>query len=238
MKNHQNNKLKMAQATLACVHEEDNAALWQGIVGIEEAVAGADEIVAAIIEESQKQSARNGFSAEKQDAKEAMLLAAFTVCAGLTALAAATNNAQLAAQSDFSRSDLARGRERDVVNRCQTLSDLGTANKAALAAKYNVNAADLTALKTTITDFTGAQPKPRNGRAISASATKQLEALFAKLDATLNNQLDPLLVKFQSTKPAFSSAYQTARAIVDSAASRDAKAATVTPIQAPLAKAA
>lgn len=238
MKMDQNNKLKMAQATLACVQEEDNAAFWQGIVGIEEAVTSTEEIVAGIIASSQKQAARNGFSAEKKGAKDAMLLAAFTVCSGLTALAAATGNSQLAAQSDFSRSDLARGRERDVVNRCQTFSDLGIANKVALAAKYNVNANDLAALKAAIADFTGAQPKPRNGRAISASATKQLEALFAELDATLNNQLDPLMEKFKSTQPAFYTAYQTARTIVDSAASRPAKTAAVTPIPAPLAKAA
>ena len=235
MKNNQNNKLKMAQATLACVHEEVNAALWQGIVGIEDAVASTDKIVAAIIASSQKQSARNGFSAEKKEAKDAMLQSAFTVCCGLTALAAATNDAQLAAQADFSRSALAAGRERDVINRCQTLSDLGTANSAALAAKYNVSANDLKALKVGIADFTSAQPKPRQGRATSASATRDLETLFGKLDASLNNQLDPLMVKFQSTNPTFYSAYQTARAIVDSAASREAK---VTPIPVSLPKAA
>ena len=235
MKNEQNNKLKMSQATLGCLFEDTNKVLWQGIVGIEEAVAETEEIVSVIIGASQKQSARNGFSAEKRGAKEVLLRAAFTVCCGLTALAAATNDAQLAVKSDFSRSDLAAGREQSVVDRCQALSDLGAANAAALAAKYNVNANDLKALKSAITNFTGAQSKPRQGRAISASATKQLEALFAKLDATLNDQLDPLMVKFQTTQPAFYSAYQTARSIVDSAASRESK---VVPIPAPLAKAA
>ena len=240
MNNNQNNKLKMGQATLGCMNDEANVPLWQSIVGIAEAVAGTEEIVAGIMAAGQKQSARNGFSAEKKAAKETMLLAAFTVCSGLTALAAATNDSQLAAQSDFSRSDLAQGREQDVVNRCQSLSDLGTANKVALAAKYNVTEADLLALKTALTGFSGAQPKPRNGRAISASATKQLEALFAELDATLNNQLDPLLEKFKTSQPAFYTAYQTARSIVDSAASRAAKTATVTPmpVPAPLAKVA
>ena len=60
MKMDQNNKLKMAQATLACVQREDNAALWQGIVGIEEAVSDTEETVAAIIASSQKQAARVG----------------------------------------------------------------------------------------------------------------------------------------------------------------------------------
>ena len=38
MKMEQNNKLKMAQTTLACLQEEDHAGAWKGIVGIEEAV--------------------------------------------------------------------------------------------------------------------------------------------------------------------------------------------------------
>jgi hypothetical protein len=234
----QNNKLKMGQVTLACVNESGNKAFWQGIVGIVEAVADVDATVTAIIGESQKQAARNGFSAEKQSARELLLLTAFTVCSGLTALAAATGNASLAAQSDFSRSSLAKGREQEVINRCQTLSDLGDANKVALAAKYNVSADDLDALDAAIIEFVGSQAKPRNGRAISAAATKRMEALFAKLDATLNNQLDPLLEKFAATQPAFYAAYRTARSIVDLTASHEAKKSTVTPIPEPLPKAA
>jgi hypothetical protein len=232
------NKLKMGQTTLACLNAPANQNYWQGIVGIQEAATKAGDIVAAIIGESQKQAARNGFAAEKQAARAAMLRTAFTVCSGLTALAAATGNSQLAAQTDFSRSALAKGREQDVVNRCQSLSDLGDANKVALAAKYNVSADDIEALDTAIIEFVGSQAKPRNGRAISAAATKRLEALFAELDETLNNQLDPLLEKFASAQPAFHASYRTARSIVDSAASHAAEKATVTSIPAPLPKAA
>lgn len=232
------NKLRMGQTTLVCLNEAANKALWEGIVGIQEAVAETESIVAGIVGESQKQAARNGFSAAKAAARTAMLHTAFTVCSGLTALAAATGNTQLAAQSAFSRSTLAQGREQEVVNRCQTLSDLGDANKVALAAKYNVSEDDLAALAATITEFVGSQAKPRNGRVISAAATKQLEALFAQLDVTLNDQLDPLLEKFASTQPAFYAAYRTARSIVDRAASREGKLSTVTPIPPPLAKAA
>src|SRR5438128_2117988 len=109
MKINQSNKLKMAQATLACMHHENNSPLWTGIGGIEEAVASTDEIVDAIVIRSLKQSERSGSAAAKKQARETMLVAAFTACSGLKAHASARENRKLAQQVDFSRSDLAHG---------------------------------------------------------------------------------------------------------------------------------
>ncbi len=231
MKNQQSNKLKMAQTTLGCVQHETNAPLWAGIVGIEESVETLEETVAAILARSQKQSARTGFTAQKQAAFTTLVDAAYTVCSGLKALASATGNAQLLAQASFSRSALANGREGDVVNRCQSIHTLGQENAAALTAKYNVVAADRTALNNALTAFAEVQTKPRQGQAASASATSDLVSLFGELDEVLNKQLDPLLAKFRFTQPAFFAEYETARTIVDSAASRGAEAA---PVPAPL----
>ena len=229
MKNSQNNKLKMAQATLGCIQHETNAPLWAGIVGIEETVELLEETVAAILARSLKQSARTGFAAQKQAAFTALVNAGFTVCSGLKALASATGNAQLSAQTDFSRSDLAKGRETDVVNRCQSLVPLGTANAAALAAKYNVVAADRTALNNALAAFAEVQTKPRQGQAASASATTDLVTLFKELDELLNERLDSLLAKFRFTQPTFFAEYETARAIVDSTAGRGTE-----PVPAPV----
>ena len=232
MKVSQHNKLKMAQASLGCLQHEDNAPLWAGIGGIEEGVASLEATVQAILDRSEKQSARNGLAAQKKGARKALVGAAFTVCSGLKAYASAGEDKKLFAQSDYSRTALARGREADMVNRCQSLLKLGNENADALAAKYNVSANDVKALKNGIAAFGEVQSKPRQGRAASAAATKELEKLFAEMDKTLNEQLDPLLAKFESTNADFHSEYQTARAIVDSAASHDAAAKTM---QLPLA---
>jgi hypothetical protein len=85
---------------------------------------------------------------------------------------------RFAAQTAYSRTSPAPGREQDVINRCQTILDLGNANAAALDAKYNVSAKDLQSLKTAIANFTLAQSKPRNGVAVSAAATAEIAALF------------------------------------------------------------
>lgn len=234
MKMEQNNKLKMAQTTLACLQEEDHAGAWKGIVGIEEAVARLDEAVSGILACSQKQSARTGFTAQKEQARTAMLQTAFTVCSALKAFASVNDDPKLFAQADFSRSDLARGREADVINRCQSILVLGQEQADALAAKYNVSANDLKALKASLATFGNVQSKPRQSRASVASATSELKGLFDELDTVLNHQIDPLLEKFRFANAAFFSAYQTARSIVDNAASHATKDET----PAPLAKAA
>ena len=211
----------MAQTTLGCVQKENNAALWAGIVGIVDSVGLLEEKVEGILARGQTQSERTGFSEMKQERKGRMLDAAFVVCSGLTALASATDNAQLLAQANFSPSGLAKGREEKVVNRCRSILTLGQANAAELAAKYHVTASDRTALSNAITAFTDAQTKPRLGRATSAAATAELVTLFTELDEVLIEQLDPLMAKFRFTQPAFFAEYQTARAIVDSAASHE-----------------
>ncbi len=218
MKMHQNNKLKMARATLGCIKDDANAPLWAGIIGIEETTETLEQKIGAILSRAIKQKARTGFTAQKKAAFTAMTNTGFSVCSGLKALASATSNAQLLAQSDFSRSDLRQGREVDVVNRCESISALGTENAVLLAAKYHVEAGDLTALSDAITAFKAVQTKPRQGRAASASATTDLVTLFAELDVVLNEQLDPLMAKFRFTQPTFFSEYQTARVIEDSAA--------------------
>jgi hypothetical protein len=232
MKIEQSNKLKMGQTTLACLNHANNAPLWQGIGGLADAEALLDQTIQRILDCGLKQSERTGLATEKADLKQTMLNTAFTVCSGLKAYASASGDVKLADQVDFSRTDLAHGREADVVNRCKAILNLGNDNATALAAKYNVTANDLKALKNAIPAFEDAQPKPRQGRAASASATAELMTLFVQLDDVLFNQLDPLMEKFSQSSPAFYNEYQTARVIVDDAASHEVNAPAPQPAPA------
>lgn len=229
----------MSQATLETIQRHQTK--WTGIAGYSEAVNALDEVAQAIQDRARDQTARTGHSAAKQEAFQGMIQNSFLVCSGLKALASAGGNTQLSSQVDYSRSDLARGREADMVNRCRTLLSLGQANATALAGKYNIAAADLDALETAITGFTTVQPRPRQGKAASASATRELATLFARLDEVLYNQIDPLMEKFLQTDAAFYNEYQTARSIVDVTASRERKAEVIPTVQTepvPLPKAA
>lgn len=233
MNSEKTSKWKMAQASLETVNK--HSALWQGIPAYASAVTALDETVTAITEAARTQTARSGNAAAKGSAFLTMTNAAFTVCSALRALASATEDRKLSAEVDFSRTDLSRGRETDVVNRCQTILNLGNENAEVLAAKYNVSANDLKAVKTAITAFTELQPKPRQSRATATAATRELETLFATLDELLNNQIDPLTEKFRESEAAFYNEFQTARSIVSNAATREAKAATITTVNVPKA---
>ncbi len=230
------NKLKMAQVTRGCLKDEDNALLYEGVIAIEEGVESLDKTVDDIVAWGQKQTARTGYSAEKKDLKIVLEDTAWVVCCGLQSQASRTNNSRLAAQVKFSRTTLKRGRENDFVNRAKSILALGTEHAALLAEKYNVKATDLTALSGAITAFEAVQGKPRNGKAAQSSATAELERLFAELDKTLNEQLDPLIERFRKTNTAFYNEYRTARSIVDSVASHQGKVTEASlPVELPKA---
>lgn len=233
MNSDQASKWKMAQASLETVNK--HAARWQGIPAYVTAVTTLDETVTAISDAARTQTARSGDAAAKQAALQTMVNATFTVCSALKALGSATSDRKLSTEVNFSRTTLARGRETDVVSRCQTILNLGTENAEVLAAKYNVSAADLKAVKTAITEFTELQPKPRQSKATASAATREIETLFATLDEVLNNQIDPLTEKFRDSDASFYNEFQTARSIVTNATARETKTVTVTTVDVPKA---
>lgn len=232
MNSEKTSKWKMAQATLETVRK--HSTLWEGVPAYATAVTTLEETVTSITAAARTQTARSGDAAAKGAALQTMVNAAFTVCSALKALASATADRKLSTEVSFSRTNLARGRETEVVNRCQTMLNLGAENAELLAAKYNVSANDLKAVKTAIAAFGELQPKPRQSKATSAAATRDLETLFATLDEVLNNQIDPLTEKFRDSDATFYNEYKTSRSIVTNATSRETKP-TVAPVGVPKA---
>ncbi len=66
--------------------------------------------------------------------------------------------------------------------------------------------------------------RPREAIATGKTVTKQVAGEFRAADRLLRNGLDELILQFKVTSPAFFSDYQNARAIVDTAATRESKA--------------
>ena len=146
-------KLNSAQVVTGVMKSSAHQPLWLGVPGIVEAVGTVESVTARILERSLVQSAKSGQAEAKTTARDTMVDAAFLVTSGLIALSSATRNPQLFAQVNLTRTLIGRGRETDVVNRCRSLFDLGTAHAVLLAAKYHTNAADLKALDDAITAF-------------------------------------------------------------------------------------
>ncbi len=207
----------------------DGTDVWQSLPAF---VAGAEELeehIASLESLAVTQTSQSGAGAEKAQTFQVLVDAAYEVAAATRACAVASSNKELARRVDFSRSDVGKGRDTQVVSRCQDILAAATENVGSLA-DYGVTQAKLTALKKKIEGFQAVQAKPRQGRATSSSATKELAKLFREVDELLNERLDALAVQFKDSQPAFFNAYTTARSVVSAPGGRASKTAAVTPI--------
>ena len=226
MNANQSNKLNSYLSIKLVLESTD---VWQVLPAF---VTGAEELgehISSIQSFAQTQTSQSGASAEKTQAFQVLVDAAYEVAAATRACAVASSNKELAKRVDFSRSDVGKGRDTEVVARCQDIWTAATQNVGSLG-DYGVNQAKLNALKKKIENFQAVQAKPRQGKATSSSATKELAKLFRDVDELLNDRLDALAVQFKDSQPAFFNAYNTARAIVDSPGGRTSKGAATVPI--------
>jgi hypothetical protein len=95
----------------------------------------------------------------------------------------------------------------------------------AKAAEYNLTPAALADLQSAITGYAAMLGTPRAAIATRVATT---EAIAAEIDRAMDNLkrvLDRLIVQFESSHPAFTSAYHAARKIVDSGNSHAGAAA-------------
>lgn len=226
MNANQSNKLNSHLAVQAVL---DGTTVWQSLPAFATGAEELDEHIASIESLAQTQASQSGAAAEKAQSFQVLVDAAYEVAAATRACAVASSNKELARRVDFSRSDVGKGRNTQVVSRCQDILAAATENLAALA-DYGVTQAKLTALKKKIEGFQAVQVKPRQGRATSSSATKELAKLFKEVDELLNERLDALVVQFKDSQPAFFNAYGTARSVVSNPGGRASRDEVVTPI--------
>ncbi len=201
---------------------ESFKATWTTLGAFKRGVTAFNGCLDTIDELARIQADKSGAGAEKALCLVALVTDAHTIASAVAALASDTNDASLAAKVNFSRSDLARGRETQIITRCENIHNAATENLDALDDEYGVTQAKLTALQTKIDAFRTAQPKPRRTRATSSAATEQLRACFAQADQILDEKLDKLVVQFKASQPQFYAEYTSARRVGE-AASRSPK---------------
>jgi hypothetical protein len=227
MNNPQLNKLNMYAASRVVLHKYQS--IWTLLTGFAGSVDDMDIQMAIITGLAKVQAAPNGGAALKQTAKEAMIETAYQMAAATRAYAIVNKNPELAAELDYSESDLGKGRPKAVMTRCLNVWTTATDNLEASAA-FGVTAAKLATLKQRIDEFEAADPKPRTGRTATKAATDALPAAFAAIDEILNDCLDGLMAQFKDSSSEFYKEYFAARTIVDTPSKRKAKP---TPAPAP-----
>ena len=198
-------------------------AKWAPLGAFKRAVTTFKDCLETIDDLSRIQADKSGAGAEKALCLVALATDAHTVAGAVATLASDNNDAVLAAKVDFSRSDLKRGREAEIIARCKNILAAATENLDALDDEYGVTQAKLTVLQQKIDAFRTAQPKPRRTRASASAATQQLREYFVKADQIANEKLDKLVVQFEVSEPTFFSEFTSARKIgqVGSRSSKD-----------------
>ena len=179
--------------------------------------------------QQQQQAARPGVAEEKSQARLDLASTANEIAAATHEAATAADLTELAGRVDYSFTDLAKGRDTAVVERCTDIHAAASENLPLLA-DSDVTAAALTAFKGQIKAFEKLKPAPRNRRVKRSMATQSVKSLFQEADTLVKKRVDKLMVKFKKSEPDFYNAYKSARRIVDQRGKPAKKGAPVTKV--------
>ena len=197
---------------------------WTEVPALVKALGQLDTVITDMTDHFETLAVPTGSAAGKRSALEELVGATHEIAAAIHAYADDAGDAELAAQTDFSASDLADGSASEVVARCAKISSIAAANLDSLA-EQNVTQAKLTALDKKVSAFQKLAPKPREGVAKRAAANKEVTKLYAKGRRILTRQVDRLMVPFKESAPEFYAEYKSSRKIVNQAATQPARKA-------------
>jgi hypothetical protein len=120
----------------------------------------------------------------------------------------------LKASCRIALSDLTHAKDNDLVGICQNVYDAVNPYVANMAA-YGATTGSLAALQTAISSFAGLIGTPRSLRTVSIDATIDIDQHLKAAKAVLTDQLDALLVQYQTSNSHFHNQYTAARVILN-----------------------
>jgi len=185
------------------------------VKAIVDTVADVKGQLAAIGEADKKQQTpTTGAKQDKRNVRSDFEDEILVVADQLAALGAKNNDATLEAQAHLSLPLLDKLSVDELEATGKRISELATANLAALA-DYGIAQADITALDGLRTQFGGVKNAPRSAIVDRKKETDIIPGMVTKLRSTLRRQLDRLMTPFKRTNPEFYAGYLAARVIVD-----------------------
>lgn len=183
---------------------------------LDEAADALTEFITDINTLAQVQSSANGAAEAKASALTELGDSVYELAGAVLSFAEAGADFTLAGRVRFSRSGVVAGSSNAIVARCQDVIDTATEHLAALA-DYGVTQAKVTAAKQKLKAYDTVRVLPRQAKAASAAATRQLEAAFPKVERLLSQRVDKLIWQFRASDVEFYERYQVARTVVSGA---------------------
>ena len=155
----------------------------------------------------------------------------FLICEALGVLAHTSNDQDLVALTDITRSGIDKLDVEALSNRAALVLAQANARKTELATLH-VTQANIDELGQALQDYNEAKVGPRQTTTARMVQTESLSTLIREANDILRNEIDRLIDLFGRTHPQFVSTYRAARVIIDRAATRSS-AKTVTPTTPP-----
>jgi Xaa-Pro aminopeptidase len=196
---------------------DDNSAAWNTMTPMQAAVTDLKSKIASIDATAQQQEAPNGATDDKAEARDTLEDVLFLACEALGVLAHTSNDNDLLALTDVTRTSLHRMGAEELSNRAASVATEANARKTELA-MLHVTQANLDELNEALEDFNSAKSGPRTATAARAVQTQSLPRLVREASNILRNRIDRMTSLFRRSNPDFVSGYQIARVIVDRAA--------------------
>ncbi len=204
---------------------DDNSSVWNTMAPLQTAFTEFKGEVAAIDTTAQQQEAPKGATDDKAEARDALEDVLFLACEALGVLAHTRNDNDLLALTDVTRTSLDRMGAEELTNRATSVLAAATTRKTELAT-LQVTQANLDELAQALQNFNAAKTGPRTAIAERSVQTESLPRRVRAANEILRNKIDRMVSLFKRTNPDFVAGYQSARVIVDRAATHKTKAAT------------
>ena len=224
MNNVQANRVTMYKTTIAVLDE--NNVIWNPMIPFVDAVTRFKTKVGAIDTAAQKQDRPTGATQDKAGAREALEDVLFLMCQALGVLAHTNNDHDLLLLTDLTRSGIDKLDAEALSNRATLVLAQANARKSELAT-FQVTQANIDEFSSALQDYNEMKAGPRQATVERMVQTESLSTLGREANDILRNEIDPMVNLFSRTHPEFVSNYQSARVIIDRAATRtSAKPAT------------
>jgi len=219
MNNVQTNRVTMYKTTIAVLDE--NNAIWNPMAPFADAVTRLKNKVSAIDTAAQKQETPTGATLDKAGARDALEDVLFLACEALRVLAHTSNDHDLLALTDITRSGIDKLDVEGLSNRATLVLAQANARKTELAT-LQVTQANIDELSQALQDYNEVKAGPRQATVERMVQTESLSTLTREVNGILRNEIDPMVNLFSRTHPLFVSNYRAARVIIDRAATRSA----------------
>lgn len=215
------------------VYLDETISVWSGMAPLTVAVAEFKAKISAIDGAARKQETPTGAADNKAAAREALEEVLFLACEALGVLGHGSSDHDLTALTSVSLTTLERLGAEELSNRAAQVVTEANARKTELAT-LRVTQANLDELESRLADFNAAKARPRTATANRSAQTQSLPNLIRETSELLRNRIDRMVNLLGRENPDFVAGYQSARVIVDRAAThKTKKSSAATPPKTP-----